>query len=118
METASDQQMFEFQPLEARPVTAGFDGGTIASNAGGLLLREIEAKTRLLADLAACFDDFCDPELLEHTTVDLLCVMPFTFSELESGTGAEFAEEVLDRSIFCNTLLYAPECQQATSYYE
>ena len=72
METQCSQQTFEFQPLGARQVTAGFDGGTITSDAGGLLLREIEAKTGLLADLAACFDDFRDPELIEHTAADLL----------------------------------------------
>lgn len=64
METECIPQTFEFQPLGARPVVAGFDGGTITSDAGELLLREIEAKTRLLADLAVCFDDFCDPELV------------------------------------------------------
>ena len=37
-----------------------------------LVLREIEAKTGLLADLAACFDDFRDPELVEHTAADLI----------------------------------------------
>ena len=72
METECSRPAFEFQPLGARQVTAGFDGGTITSDAGGLLLREIEAKTGLLADLAACFDDFRDPELVEHTTEDLI----------------------------------------------
>ena len=72
METQCSQQAFEFQPLGARQVTAGFDGGTITSDAGGLLLREIESKTGLLANLAGCFDDFRDPELVEHTTEDLI----------------------------------------------
>ena len=72
METQCSQQAFEFQPLGARQVTAGFDGGTITSDAGGLLLRELEAKTGLLADLAACFDDFRDGERTEHTVEDLI----------------------------------------------
>lgn len=72
METECSPQSFEFQPLGARQVTAGFDGGTITSDAGGLLLGEIEAKSGLLADLAACFDDFRDPELVEHTVADLI----------------------------------------------
>ncbi len=72
METQCSQQSFEFQPLGARQVTAGFDGGTITSDAGGLLLREVESKTGLLADLAACFDDFRDPELVEHTVENLI----------------------------------------------
>lgn len=72
METQCSQRSFEFQPLGARQVTAGFDGGTITSDAGGLLLREIEAQTGLLAELAGCFDDFRDPELVEHTAEELL----------------------------------------------
>ena len=72
METQCSQQAFEFQPLSARQVTAGFDGGTITSDAGGLLLREVEAKTGLLADLARCFDDFRDEELIEHSVADLI----------------------------------------------
>lgn len=72
MFTECSQQAFDFQPLGSRQVTAGFDGGTITSDAGGLLLREIEAKTGLLADLGRCFDDFRDPELVEHTALDLL----------------------------------------------
>lgn len=72
METQCSQQAFEFQPLGARQVTAEFDGGTITSDAGGLLLREIESKTGLLADLARCFDDFRDGELVEHTVEELI----------------------------------------------
>jgi hypothetical protein len=72
METQCSQQTFEFQPLGARQVTAGFDGGTITSDAGGLLLRELEAKTGLLADLATCFDDFRDGERTEHSVEELI----------------------------------------------
>jgi hypothetical protein len=66
------QRTFEFQSLGSRPVTARFDGGKITSDAGGLLLAEIEGKTGLLARLAGCFDDFRDPELIEHPLEDLV----------------------------------------------
>jgi hypothetical protein len=72
MSTECSNLSFDFQPLGAREVTARFDGGTITSDAGGLLLREIEAKTGLLADLARCFEDFRDPELIEHSVEDLV----------------------------------------------
>jgi hypothetical protein len=72
MFTECSQQSFDFQPLGSRHVTAGFDGGTITSDVGGLLLREIEAETGLSADLGRCFDDFRDSELVEHTAKDLL----------------------------------------------
>lgn len=63
---------FNFQPLSSREITARFDGGTITSDAGGLLLGEVEAKTGLLAELARCFDDFRDPDLIEHTVEALI----------------------------------------------
>src|SRR5689334_11774504 len=72
MRTECISRAFDFQPLGSREVTARFDGGTITSDAGGLLLREVEAKTGLLADLACCFDDFRDPELIEHSVEELL----------------------------------------------
>src|SRR4029079_18930161 len=59
-------------PLGRSEVTARFDGETITSEAGALLLRELEAKTGLLADLARCFDDFRDPELIEHSVEELI----------------------------------------------
>ena len=72
MPTECSERSFDLQPLGSREVTARFDGGTITSDAGGLLLREVEAKTGLLADLARCFDDFRDPELIEHTVEELI----------------------------------------------
>jgi hypothetical protein len=72
MLTECSERSFDFQPLGSRQVTARFDGGTITSDAGGLLLREVEAKTGLLADLARCFDDFRDPELIEHSVEELI----------------------------------------------
>jgi hypothetical protein len=72
MQTECNERSFEFQPLGARQVTARFDGGTITSDAGALLLREIEEKTGLLADLARCFDDHRDPELIEHSVDELI----------------------------------------------
>jgi hypothetical protein len=66
MPTECSGRSFDLQPLGSREVTARFDGGMITSDAGGLLLREVEAQTGLLADLAQCFDDFRDPEYRAH----------------------------------------------------
>ena len=66
MEAECTNPAFEFQPLGSRRITGRFDGGTITSDAGGLLLREVEAASGLLASLAICFDDYRDPELIEH----------------------------------------------------
>jgi hypothetical protein len=62
----------DFQPLGSRWVTARFDGGTITSDGGGLLLREVEARTGIVRRFAACFDDFRNDELIEFTALELL----------------------------------------------
>ena len=48
MKTACTQVTFEFHGLFQRKVKARFDGGTITSDAGALLLREVETRTGLL----------------------------------------------------------------------
>jgi hypothetical protein len=61
-----------FQSLGSRDVVARFDGGLITSDAGALLLREVEAKFRFIDQFASCFSDHRDPELVEHPLIDLL----------------------------------------------
>ncbi len=61
-----------FQPLRGRAVLASFSGGHLTSDAGGLLLREVEAKFRFVEQFAACFTDHRDPDRVEHTVLDLL----------------------------------------------
>lgn len=61
-----------FHDLGARPVVAGFDGGAITSDAGGLLLREVEARFGFLDQFARCFTDHRDPDLTEHPVSHLL----------------------------------------------
>ena len=72
MTTECTRLAFAFQPLVRRDVVGQFNGGTITSDAGGLLLREVEAKTGLIARFAQCFDDFRDPELVDFTVEELL----------------------------------------------
>jgi len=61
-----------FQDLGPRAVVAHFNGGTVTSDAGGLLLREVEAKFHFIDQFAHCFTDHRDPELVEHSLPDLL----------------------------------------------
>src|SRR5262245_13582916 len=61
-----------FQDLGRRHVVAHFNGGSVTSDAGGLLLRELEAKFHFLDQFAACFTDHRDPDLVEHTLPELL----------------------------------------------
>lgn len=63
---------FTFQPLSSREVQAAFDGGKITSDAGGLLLREIEHRFGFLSSFADCFTDHRDPDRIEFSVLDLL----------------------------------------------
>ncbi len=62
---------FGFQDLGSREVVAAFDGGKVSSDAGGLLLREVEDKFRFLEQFARCFTDYRDADLVEHPLLDL-----------------------------------------------
>jgi len=62
----------EFHPLRKREVRGRFDGGAITSDAGGLLLREVEKRTGIIRQFAACFRDQRDPARIEHTVEELV----------------------------------------------
>ena len=72
MPTQCNQESFEFHPLGKREVRGQFDGGAITSDAGGLLLREVEKRTGIIAQFAACFSDHRDAERIEHTVKELV----------------------------------------------
>ncbi len=66
MRTECNPELFEFAPVEGRQVVAGFDGGAITSDAGGLLLGEADRAIGLTDRFAACFVDTRIAELVEH----------------------------------------------------
>lgn len=72
MLTQCTPTLFGFQPLGPREVVARFNGGKVTSDAGGLLLREVDSKFDIIAQFAHCFTDYRDPECIEHTLVELL----------------------------------------------
>jgi len=51
---------------------ARFDGGSITSDGGGVLLREVERRTGILEQFAACFTDHRDPRFIEHSVLELV----------------------------------------------
>ena len=65
------QSTFELASHFSRQVVARFDGGTITTDGGGLLLRETDRKLNLLPRLAECFLDARNPLLVEHTVAQL-----------------------------------------------
>ena len=72
MRTQCNQESFRFHALGTREVVGRFDGGRITSDGGGLLLRETEQATRIIAQFADCFTDHRDPKLIEHTVEELV----------------------------------------------
>lgn len=72
MTTECNQSSFEFHHLGRREVTARFDGGDITTDAGGLLLRQVDARCRILTRFAQCFTDHRKADQIEHTLESLI----------------------------------------------
>lgn len=72
MHTQCIPEQLEFQGLGRRKVVADFSGGRITSDAGCLLLQEVERGTAILRRFAECFTDFRHPLLIEHTVPELV----------------------------------------------
>src|SRR5206468_204491 len=66
------QFVLGFHPLKRREIRAQFDGGAISSDGGGLLLREVEERIGILHQFAACFTDYRNADLIEHTVKELV----------------------------------------------
>jgi hypothetical protein len=64
--------LFEFAPLGRREVVADFDGGSITSDAGALLLGQADCAIGLLDRFARCFLDRRSSELIEHAVKTLV----------------------------------------------
>lgn len=72
METKCNGVLFDFQGQNRRDVVATFDGGTITTDGGALLLRQVEQLTGIIAGFAKCFTDHRKPDLIEHTIEQLI----------------------------------------------
>jgi hypothetical protein len=70
--TNRNLQLFEFPTVKKRRVQAAFDGGNTTSDAGLLLLRQVERKTGFLRAAAKALPDSRDPDRIEHSIERLL----------------------------------------------
>jgi hypothetical protein len=61
-----------FQQLGRRAVIGRFDGGRISSDAGGLLLREVEKRFGIVKRFSGCFRDYREPQRTEHSVESLV----------------------------------------------
>ena len=72
MKPKCNSKRFEFQVLNRRQVMAGFDGGKLTSDGGGLLLRETARRTGVIRNLAQCFWDGRDGRWVQHPVEQLV----------------------------------------------
>lgn len=61
-----------FSSLSRRKISADFDGGRLTSDAGGLLLREVDRKIGLTQALSECIADPRDPDKVIHDVQTML----------------------------------------------
>jgi hypothetical protein len=66
MPTECIPDRFGFAPVEGRKVVAAFDGGSMTSEAGAMLLGATDRAIDLVERFAGCFADYRAAELIEH----------------------------------------------------
>lgn len=71
-ETDCNAEPLLFQDLGTRKVMADFSGGTLSSDAGVLLLREVDASLGLTQSLARCFSDFREQMFVDHSVQQMV----------------------------------------------
>lgn len=70
--TECNQSSFGFEACGKREIVARFDGGTISSEGGALLLRQTDRRLHLLPRLAECFLDGRKQKQLQHSAWEML----------------------------------------------
>lgn len=71
---------FDLPGVQRKKVSAAFDGGMLSSNGGVLLLRGVERRLGLAARLAGCLNDKRNPDLIDHTLVEMLGLRMFAIA--------------------------------------
>jgi hypothetical protein len=72
MQTECSADLFGFAPVDGRKVVAAFDGGTMTSDAGALLLGATDRQLKMIERFAGCFTDHRAADLVEHTVPGLV----------------------------------------------
>jgi len=70
--TECSQERFEFAGHFSRAVVVEFDGEQSSTDGGGLLLREMDRRMRLMERLSGCFADRRDQKRVEHSVTEML----------------------------------------------
>ena len=69
---AASRQALLFADLGPRKVVVDFSGGTLSSDGGLLLLRQVDASLGLTRTVAGCFSDQRDQRFVDHSLPELL----------------------------------------------
>jgi len=72
MMTNCNGQSLQMQTENRRTLVASFDGGQICSDAGAILLKQVEQATGIIQQFAQCFKDHRNPDLITHTVEQLV----------------------------------------------
>lgn len=72
MQTQCTSKKIIFQAHGSKKVEGNFDGSRITSDAGCLLLREVEKKFHIVQSFSRCFQDFRNQKKVEHPLYSLL----------------------------------------------
>ena len=70
--TECTSSQLEFEGLGSRRVVADFRAERTTTDGGVLLPREVAERTDFFDRIAACFDDYRDPDRIEHTVRELV----------------------------------------------
>lgn len=65
-------EQFSFARVKSRQVIVNFQGGTVTSDAGLVLLAELDKKKQITARFAQCFTDYRNPNRIQHSVKDLI----------------------------------------------
>jgi hypothetical protein len=63
---------FSFGRVKSRKVIVNFQGGTLTSDAGLVLIAELDKKRQITSGFAGCFRDHRSPKRIEHTLDSLI----------------------------------------------
>ena len=134
MNTQCNAQSISFQDQNRRKIIADFTGGAISSDAGCLLLKEIDNKFKIIHQLAGCFVDYRNQNYCEHTVSQLLAQRIFALcagnEDLNDHdslrhdklysllAGKESCEELIASKSTLNRLELTPEGASEKSRYK
>jgi len=102
---------FELPAVARKKVSVGFDGGLMSSDAGVLLLREVERRLGIAARLAGCIADRRDPERISHGVDEMLRLRMFAIAA--GYEDADDCDSLRDDPVFKMAVGRLPESGEA-----